>query len=320
MSTVQKDDKKITELIKQSGGDEHPGENVEYKMENDPLFKPISEEKKLKIDEAVEKKIKSLSLDETVDTDTTTVPGQNFALISIVAPKNSNQKHDSNCLKIKGVFDKLDEARKHAELLQKMDDTFDIFVVEMYKWLLVPPDPELLEQVHVDSKLNEILSGHREDQLKSKMYFEERKRELMENISIENQKRKEQNEEDLKNGVVDETPPDHTNTIKLEEILSEPTKNVEDSEKLDNTEIINVDEPEIEEFDSSNQKTVTDECNIKASNLESIQNQILGNCPNSAETSTPSELMEAMVNSNTLENPSTRWADQMEDENLTNLS
>ena len=266
-----KDDKLISNLIKQGGGNIHPGENVEYKLENDPLFKPINDEKKKKIDEAVERKIKSLTLDENVDTDNTTVPGQNYALITIVAP-SGHQKHDSVCLKIKGVFDKIEEARKQAEILQKMDDTFDIYVVELYKWLLVPPDPEMLEQVHVDQKLNEILSGHREDQLKSKMYFEERKRELMENIDLENETRKEQNEIDLKNNISEDAIPDKNPTIKIETI--------------ENKDV--------------------DESGISASNQNYVQNEILGNCPNSAEISTPTEIMDNMVKSEVVTNPSNK--------------
>lgn len=157
---------------------------VEYSVETDPLFKEISEEKKLKIDTAVKKKIQSLNLDDVVDVDSMTVPGQKYALISIVSP-NGTQKSDRVCLKIKGVFDNMENANKHAEMLQKMDSTFDIYVVDMYSWLLVPPDPELIEQKHVDEKLNEILSGHRESQLKAKMHFEERKRELLEDVTID---------------------------------------------------------------------------------------------------------------------------------------
>ena len=51
----------------------------EYSMENDHLFKNISEEKKKKIDEAVEKKIQSLTLDENVDKDVEKLSGQNYA-------------------------------------------------------------------------------------------------------------------------------------------------------------------------------------------------------------------------------------------------
>ena len=114
------------------------------------------------------------------------VSGQNYALISLVSPQ-SNQKNDSCCIKIRGVFNTLDDANKRAEMVQKIDSTFDVYVVEMYSWLLVPPDPELIEQKHIDSKLNEIIGGHRESQLSAKMHFEERKRDLMSNINIENE-------------------------------------------------------------------------------------------------------------------------------------
>lgn len=185
----------------------------EYSIENDPLFKPISDEKKKIIDEAVEKQVRSMSLDENVDKDDTKVSGQNYALISVVSPE-SNQKSKNLCLKVKGVFGNLEEANKHAEMLQKIDSTFDIYVVEMYSWLLLPPDPSLIEQKHVDQKLNEIIGGHRENQLKAKMYFDERKRELIENINLENDKRKEENEKLKENE-------ENTNLVEIDESAPE---------------------------------------------------------------------------------------------------
>ena len=137
------------------------------------------------------------------------------------------------------------------------------------------------------------------------MYFEERKRELMENIEIENEKRREQNELDLKNGVVDDTPPDHKNTLQIEDVTNEDTKINESSENIE-TETTAIDEPHIDELNTS-----SDTCDIKACNLDCVQNEILGHCPNSAETSSPSELMECMVNSTVIENPKSRWADEI---------
>lgn len=152
---------------------------------NQSLHKPIDENIKKQIDKAVEKQVRNMSLNENVETDDTKIPGQNYALISIVSPE-TNQKHDNICLKIKGVFKTLEEANKHAAMLQKIDSVFDIYVVEMYSWLLVPPDPELIEQKHVDNKLNEMISAHRESQLKAKAYYDERKRDLTKNIKINN--------------------------------------------------------------------------------------------------------------------------------------
>ena len=254
----------------------------EYSIENDPLFKPISDEKKKVIDEAVERQIRSLSLDENVDKDTEKVSGQNYALISIVSPQGG-QKSENICLKIKGVFNTLEDANKHAEMLQKIDSTYDIYVVEMYSWLLVPPDPTLIEQKHVDSKLNEIIGGHRESQLKAKMYFEERKRELIENINIENDRRKEENEKmkDEENTVVDITD-------KTEEQTEAQT-----------------------EAPSSEPVGVSAESSV---NITKNGNE----CPNSgpsteeSESVSPSELMESMINETTNNNPSKSWADLVE--------
>ena len=260
----------------------------EYSIENDPLFKPISDEKKKVIDEAVERQIRSLSLNENVDKDIEKVSGQNYALICVVSPQGG-QKSENICLKIKGVFNTLEDANKHAEMLQKIDSTFDIYVVDMYSWLLVPPDPTLIEQKHVDSKLNEIIGGHRESQLKAKMYFEERKRELIENINIENDKRKEENEK-----------------MKEEEST---VVDVTDEAQAPSTEAPSTEAP-------STEAPSTEPVGISAESSVNITDN--GNeCPNSGpsteESVTPSELMEAMVNETTNENPSKSWADSVEE-------
>ena len=70
--------------------------------------------------------------------DYTTVPGQLYACISIVGP-TSPQKTDQHGVKIRGAFATRDEASNHAKRLQKEDPVFDIYVVEMGKWLLIPP-------------------------------------------------------------------------------------------------------------------------------------------------------------------------------------
>jgi hypothetical protein len=193
-------------------------------QQEDHLLKELSEEKRKKIDEAVEKKMKEITIDQNLERDECKINGQNYALISVVSP-NSNQKSDQLCIKIKGVFKTLQEANKHAEQLQKLDDMFDIYVVELYSWLLLPPDPTQMEQKHVDQKLNDIIGGHREAQMKAKAHFEERKKELMENIDIENEERKEKNKlEDITIDDSDDKEESVTTTrgsIKIETIPAE---------------------------------------------------------------------------------------------------
>ena len=109
----------------------------------------------------------------------TTVPGQLYACISIVGPETP-QKSDKFGLMIYGTFATRDDANNHAKRLQKEDATFDIYCVDLYKWLLIPPDNTQIDNVHYnDEKLDEIMTKYRENQALGSKMFEERKRDMM---------------------------------------------------------------------------------------------------------------------------------------------
>ena len=115
------------------------------------------------------------NIDMNLKTDDIELDGQKFALISIVSP-DSNQKSSKCCVKIKGVFNTEEEARKHVKLLIDNDPTYDIFIVSMYEWLLVPPNMDHIEdQEYIDKELNEMISDFRVQQKKSALEFEKRK-------------------------------------------------------------------------------------------------------------------------------------------------
>ena len=115
----------------------------------------------------------------SLEQDYTTVPGQLFACLSIVGPE-CPQKTDKFGIKIRGCFATRDEAASHAKRLQREDSTFDIYVVDMYKWLLIPPDTALIEDAHyTNEKLEEIMVKYRENQSMAAKMFEERKRDMM---------------------------------------------------------------------------------------------------------------------------------------------
>ena len=124
-----------------------------------------------------------MSKDDPVDylqADTLQIPGQRYALISIVSP-SSNQKNDTCGVKIRGVFETVEEANIQAKKLAKIDPLFDVFLVELYKWLPVPPNKDMIEnQEYQDEVLNGIVNTHADEQLKAKEFFEQRKLELME--------------------------------------------------------------------------------------------------------------------------------------------
>ena len=108
----------------------------------------------------------------SLETDYTTVPGQVFACLSVIGPE-APQKNDKFGIKIRGAFATRDEAANHAKRLQKEDPTFDIYVVDMYKWLLIPPDPTKIEDVHYSNeKLEAIMTGYKENQVQAARLFQ----------------------------------------------------------------------------------------------------------------------------------------------------
>ena len=115
----------------------------------------------------------------SLEQDYLTVPGQLFACISFVGPEQP-QRNEKLGMKIRGCFATRDEAASHAKRLQKEDALVDIYVVDMYKWLLIPPDREQINDVHYQNeKLEEIMIKYRENQSQAAAMFEKRKRDMM---------------------------------------------------------------------------------------------------------------------------------------------
>jgi hypothetical protein len=89
------------------------------------------------------------------------------------------QRNEKLGMKIRGCFASRDEAASHAKRLQKEDALVDIYVVDMYKWLLIPPDREQISDVHYQNdKLEEIMTKYRENQSAAAAMFEKRKRDM----------------------------------------------------------------------------------------------------------------------------------------------
>ena len=114
----------------------------------------------------------------SLEQDYLTVPGQLFACISFVGP-DLPQKNEQLGMKIRGCFPTRDEAATHAKRLQKDDALCDIYVVDMYKWLLIPPKRDEIEDAHyANEKLEEIMTKYRENQSQAAAMFEKRKRDM----------------------------------------------------------------------------------------------------------------------------------------------
>ena len=118
-----------------------------------------------------------------LDEDSVTVPGQNYALVSFVSKQGTRQKTDNDKIgiKIRGVFATKDEATSHIKKLMANDNLFDVYLVDMYKWLAAPPNNDDIEDhEYQEEYLQEMVKEYKQTQALAKQHFEERKKMVME--------------------------------------------------------------------------------------------------------------------------------------------
>lgn len=119
------------------------------------------------------------SISSSLSRDCVTVPGQNYALISFVGP-DLPQKSDKFGIKIRGCFNTIDEAKKHVKFIMDSDSVFDVYVVNMYEWLLIPPDNTKIDDVHYQEEyLETMIQTFKQNNLDAKKFFEQRKQDVI---------------------------------------------------------------------------------------------------------------------------------------------
>lgn len=115
---------------------------------------------------------------DVLEEDIITVPGQTYALVSFVSP-TGNQRNDKFGMKLRGVFATREEAASHVKRIQKFDNRFDVYLVELYKWLLIPPTPDDVPSEYQEQFLQDMIKGYNENQELARQHFLERKDAVM---------------------------------------------------------------------------------------------------------------------------------------------
>ena len=119
--------------------------------------------------------------------DKLTVPGVSWACLSFVGNLDGGwvrpaegAKYTEFMIKIRGAFGTKAEAEEHAKELQGLDSSVDIYVVNMYEWLLLPPPPvsEMDNVKYTDERLQAIMDGYKENQRHAAQMFEKRKEDM----------------------------------------------------------------------------------------------------------------------------------------------
>jgi hypothetical protein len=89
-------------------------------------------------------------------------------------------------IKVRGVFDTLNEAQVRAEVLKKMGDKFDIFVAQVGCWCPWSPNPDdLQDQEYSEASLNTLMKKYKDNQQAKDEIYQQRKSEKIESARKE---------------------------------------------------------------------------------------------------------------------------------------
>lgn len=128
---------------------------------------------------------------------------EEFACFNELNDKKNQQDFDDICdfrtnvrgVKIRGIYDTQREANIRAKVLQKMDNSFHVYVGQVGYWLPWDPNPNNVEeQEYLNKDLNRLNKEYVKNQTKRDMFYEEQKRERKMEALKENEIRKENNE------------------------------------------------------------------------------------------------------------------------------
>lgn len=94
--------------------------------------------------------------------------------------RNNGFKTSMRGVKIRGVFDTIDEAKKRSEFVKKFDNKFDIFICQVGCWVPWSPNPnDLQDQEYSETQLNTLMKQYKQNMETKDEIFEERKRNMM---------------------------------------------------------------------------------------------------------------------------------------------
>ncbi len=94
-------------------------------------------------------------------------------------------------LKVRGVYETEREAKVRAQVLQRRDPSFHVFVGQVGYWLPWDPSADgVSEQEYTEGALNELVKKYKENLQQRDDHYEEVKREKLERIRKENEEKR----------------------------------------------------------------------------------------------------------------------------------
>jgi hypothetical protein len=82
-------------------------------------------------------------------------------------------------IKVRGVFDTIEEAKNRSEFIKKIDNKFNIYIAQMGCWCPWSPNPDCLEnQEYAETQLNTLMKEYKKNMSDKDVIFENRKASL----------------------------------------------------------------------------------------------------------------------------------------------
>ena len=100
-------------------------------------------------------------------------------------------------LKVRGVYNTMEEATIRSKVLQRLDRSHHVFVAPVGYW--VPWDPNadgIQDQVYQEDQLNELMKNYKENEAKRDMHYENEKTRMKDEAIKENLKRAAANDDE----------------------------------------------------------------------------------------------------------------------------
>jgi DNA repair exonuclease SbcCD ATPase subunit len=201
--------------------------------------------------------------------------GQEFALVSIVGP-HMKQKCDVWGMKVRGVADTLDTAKQMVQRLMKIDNNYDIYIVETGKFFPLNVEPMSVNNVeYQNEQLNNLMKSYLENRRAAEDSWLERKNKMVEEAIREGQ-----NQEELANrqehpiAVLQRIQQLREQEVELKDMLTKLTTRLQESQtKFDNYTEEERDNAQSELVSNSNENSSNKESDLK-SQIEKIRQEL----------------------------------------------
>lgn len=104
-------------------------------------------------------------------------PNQIFGVLSYCAPEGARVRCKKVAIKLSGTFASLEEAKKTAEIIRNEDPRFDVHVIPLYEWGMIPISEDvkpMIQKEYTDKYMTKVMSGLQMSLMQSRKEMDER--------------------------------------------------------------------------------------------------------------------------------------------------